>query len=95
MGCLIVFGQCGAGQDPKRSIAPQQPAQAASRHCRSRDSVDTLIHADCLLPSRRVLGPLQVVNQQGLRCHDGQFNADLHQDRTGYSPVANGPGVLL
>ena len=82
MGCLIVFGQCGAGQDPKRSIAPQQPAQAASRHCRSRDYADTLIHADCLVPSRRVLGSLQVVNQQSLRCHDGQFNADLHQDRT-------------
>ena len=56
--------------------------QAASRHWRFRDYADTLIHADCLLPSRRVLGSLQVVNQQSLRCHDGQFNADLHQDRT-------------
>ena len=95
MGGLLVFGQCGAGQDPKRSIVPGKPAQAASRHWRSRDSADTLIHADCLLTSRRVLGSLQVVNQQGLRRHDGQFNADLHQDRPRYRPVANGPGVLL
>ena len=89
------FGQCGAGQDPKRSPVPGKPAQPASRYCRCTDTADTLIHVESLLPSLRRLDPLQVVNQQGFRCHDRQFNADLHQERTRYSPVANGSGVLL